>query len=78
MKITNPPPGMPVQCWSVVGPHSPTISGFKSAEAARAWATEWRACPNSIIAPVCSVADATTALVLAEIAYEQEDGPEED
>lgn len=82
MRVTKAPYGMPVECWSVIGPHSPTISGFPTAEAARAWATEWGCCPNSIVAPVCKVAHATAALVRAEIEYDrrdaEEDGPDDD
>lgn len=80
LRITKAPKGMPVDCWSIVGPHSPTITGFNSPEAAQAWGSEWGVCPHSIIAPVCGVGPATSALAAYEAAMDglrdSEDEPE--
>lgn len=79
--VINAPKGMKVDCWSIIGPHSPAISGFVSPEAAHAWGTEWGVCPHSIIAPVCTVAHATAALARFEAEmdkHDAEDGDEDD
>lgn len=67
LKISAPK-GMPVESWAVIGPHGPTVGGFPTAQAAEAWAQEWRACPQSIVAPIISVSTATQCL----LRYEQE------
>lgn len=68
IRINKAPKGMPVQSWAILSPHGPAVGGFVSAEAAEAWAQEWAySHDTTIIAPVCSVADATAAL----LRYEQ-------
>jgi hypothetical protein len=76
MRIAQAPVGVPVQCWAVTGPGAPTISGFSTPEAARAWATEWACDPRSIISPVCQVGDATRLLARAEYRRAKEEGEE--
>ena len=66
MKIIKAPKGMPLTCWAVISPNGPTISGFPTAEAAKAWATEWNSTANHMVAPVCDVVPATQALTLYE------------
>ena len=65
MRIVQPPRGMPVTAWAVVSAEGFSVSGFPSLEAARAWASEWRA-SGATISPVCTVASATAALARAE------------
>jgi len=65
MRIIKAPEGMPILGWSVINPKGPTITGFDSAEAAHAWATEWN-CKKSVIAPVCHRVPATQALTAYE------------
>lgn len=61
IRIIKAPPGMPIVGWCVASRDQPTIMGFDTAEAARAWATEWAA--RGVVAPVCHVGPATQALI---------------
>ena len=72
MRIDKAPRGMTVDSWALMARGAQIISGFKSPEAARAWATEWNyGGEDSRIVALCHVHDATAALATFEAHRQQ-------
>ena len=78
MRIVEPYTGCPVNGWVLLGPYNVAIS-FDSQEKAKVWAEEWDFADDTVLLPVVTAGNVTSALARFEIeAQGLEDEVEDD